>query len=217
MSARRVRRLIILLLAVVVVVVACVLIGFRIGEVNDALLERHVLAYGVGEPVSYATFAGEKSDGASLSVLGSALLDQKELDQVVPGYENRVIKAGGASDMKALVVRLRLVNAGDKPVDSPAQYLKLRAGAWANGVDPLLIPPMNPSLSTLQLQPGEQEEVLVTFEAYNTQFGFNTAQWQNFSQSRLQLVLASYPDDVYIDLGRPGNPQDLGLGEGNEQ
>ncbi|AEB06498.1 hypothetical protein Corgl_0379 [Coriobacterium glomerans PW2] len=211
MSKRRPRqaRHLICLIAALVTIAACYMVGMRVSQVNTAVTQHRVHTHELLDPVALVggpQAATEAVDGVTLTALGCALADQNEMGKLLPGYRDGMITAGAASDVKFLLVRLRLVNGSDENRTPDLNSLAVQEGAWHNGIDPdpAIFRAMNPQASTLELQPGQSKEVLAVFEAYDTQFGFKTAAWDGFGGRGLELVLATYPDKVCITLGRPG-------------
>lgn len=177
-------------------------VSWRVILVNDAEPKGETLVYLQGEKIPYGAADDEEGDSAAtMTVLGASLVTGEELPQLAPCYEDQTIASGGASEVKMVLVRVRLGNESQTQADSVLPLLSARENAWGNGVLATLVMDLNPELESLQLQPGEAKEVTVPFAAYDTQFGFNFDAWRDFGERGLHLTLQRYPDDVVIELG----------------
>ena len=179
-------------------------VAHRISVVNAITLLEQTRFYSPGEAVPYPAAASQTEEGgkaATLTVLNSALLDYSDLAQVLPYYEDPFIEAGSATDAKFLIIDLLLSTNTSEIVPSPLPFLSVSEKAWGNGPDLRLLQRINPDLESLQLAPGEEVDVLVPFEAIDTQFGFNTSAWNSFGERGMQLVLSGFPEKTVIALG----------------
>ncbi len=200
---------IVIFIPFLVISISC-LICLRIITVNNTFPASTVHSYSLGDQVTFANSSDEENElaGTTMKVIESVVLEDDELIKLIPYYEDPVITNKGASKAKILIVKILLQNDADHEEPIPLAILKAREYAWANGCDFRLFKMLNPNLTSLKLKPNESSEVFMPFSAYDTQFGFNAASWNEFGSRNIRLELTAYPNETSIDLGLPYRHQE---------
>lgn len=188
-------------------VVAVVLCGARIAQVNAAYPAQHAYSYAMGEQ---ATYAGQNSSGENVAAsditvmaTGFRALDYAQLKDAVLGYADELMDSGGASDMRALLVDVEIVNDSTDAQSVHVRDFHLESGAWSNGLYTAIFMKLNSDPSTIvDLAPGERIERTLVYLMYDTQANSRAA-WDRAEMRDYALELALYPDKYQIDLGSP--------------
>lgn len=189
--------------AAVLLIAAICLAAARISAVNDAVPPSVEHTYACGDAVPYTSNSGAVEEGeafATFTVLAATVLSKDDMESLDPEYEDGVISAGSAEDVKVLAISVLLENNSSEEMKSPIALLSAREGAWANGVDLVAFAALNPDVESLKLAPGEALEVVIPFSAYDVQFGFNEDAWQNFGSRGMSLVVRAGLNTVRVEL-----------------
>jgi hypothetical protein len=135
---------------------------------------------------------------------GVIIADDEYITRYYPSYAQAVKSQRGYSEeLKWVIVELEVCNATDGDIKASLVNLHAQTGAWTNGVDMLLFADMNEGSGTiLSLGLGEEKQLWVPFLLSKGQFGYRD-DWYRIDEKEYELVLATYPDKVYISLGKP--------------
>ncbi|WP_165053676.1 MULTISPECIES: hypothetical protein [unclassified Adlercreutzia] len=202
------------IIAAAACVAIAVLCGFRIEQVNSAYPQQHSYVYSVGSEAVYAgqNSSGEEVDRGSIAVraLNFRSVGYGRIREMVPGYTDSSIEEGTASDMRALLIDLEIVNTSSDVERAHVRDYHVESNAWMNGLYAPLYMSINDDPSTIvELEPGEKVERTLVYLIYDTQMN-SRGDWERVEQRSYSLELALYPDKYSIDLGAP----DVGRGEG---
>ncbi len=195
-------------IVIVVVIAACtVLYGMRVAEVNDAYPKQSTVVFSFGDT---ATYAGENSSEGkveygdiSITATSARLLDYSQIQKLIPGYVDGVVEANSASDVRALLIKIRAKNTSGTVQQVHFRDFKVQSRAWMNGLDLDLYLPLNNSQPTIvEIQPGEELQTTLAYTIYDTQFN-SAADWVDINSRDFELALSYYPVKYTIALGCP--------------
>ncbi|MCL2826165.1 MAG: hypothetical protein FWD72_02035 [Eggerthellaceae bacterium] len=202
------------LAAAVLVVALFLLCSARIADVNAGYPPHGKVVYSKGEDVPFPAPAGnggtEAVDGAAIRVTEEDIFSLDNVLVAYPDYSSPVLQSGQAHDMRLVVVSTTVRNDSENDEQLFFGQAVLQSGAWFNGIDQPLFSLLNGGAGVSQtLKPHEEESVLLPFCMYDVQFGFHDT-WASIDHQSFELVLATYPDKVSIELGTPGVGQSIG-------
>lgn len=193
-------------LAVACVVAAGILLGaygVRLYIVNDGFKGFPKMVYDRDDAAAYATTGKNPIAEGDVEVRVTSFAGLSA-DQVAQKYTDddpaAFVEAANGGDFELLTVGVAVKNASEAEQHVFTGSYNLSSGGWENGVIPTLVPALNAKGATmnLDLAPGQEQQVVLPFYAYESQFG---DAWSRLSQRDFNLVLSVQPKLYSIQLG----------------
>lgn len=202
-----------------VILVAGLGIGaYRIVALNASTGDHRHIAYRLNEEAPFPSYSKSESKPHDSHVLITAtktfMIDRNEAQERFSDVGATPPPTSGSDDAKWIVAEVSLRNMGTTDASISLVGVNMQMGAWANGIDLPLFSAMNGrSGLTVHFASGETQRLQIPFSIDKTQFGFRGA-GSSLEDREYDLVMATYPDEIAISLGKPGSPLPAGADGG---
>lgn len=174
--------------------------GIRLYKVNSEIPSPELSEYAIGDSASLSNETQSLGFGdLTVRVVGVQRSSFNSLADEISGYEDLVMKSGGANDGFVLLVTADITNTMKETISVPIYLFVLTSGSWANSIDPTLTSSLNGVESfDIRLKSRETRTITLPFCIYDTQF--NPSSWRDIDNRTFSLTLSTYPKKVLIDL-----------------
>lgn len=183
------------------------LCAYRIIALNTASPEHERIVYNLGEEVAPPMFNKMESQptdsGARVTATGCSIEENQAIKGRFPGFDESKGETSNLGEPRYLVAEVTFRNDGKTDLNIPIGGIVAQMGAWSNGLEMPLFTYMNEGADTVvKMVPGEEKLLLLPFSLYESQFGFSDT-WKMLADREFELVLATYPNKVCINIGSP--------------
>lgn len=183
------------------------LCAYRIVALNAASPKHERIVYSLGEEVALPMFSKMESQptdsGVRITATGCSLEENQAIKERFPDFDDSKGEKSNLGEPQYLVVEVTLRNDGKTDLNIPIGGIVAQMDAWSNGLEMPLFAYMSEGEGpVVKLTPGEEKRLSLPFSVYESQFGFNDA-GKMLADREFELVLATYPNKVCINIGSP--------------